>query len=551
MSELEPWRLRLEAGEPQARYLSGEWEAKTIADYAGEMHAADPETPVIIVGEQVHTVSELLDRATALARGLRSLGLDHGDTVSFQLPNWIETAVIDLACALGGFIVNPIVTIYRHSELEFILADARSKAMFIPEIFRDVDYPAMIGALRERLPLLEHVVVTRGASGQGLSYDAVIARGRASVIALTPALPDETKQVIYTSGTTGPAKGVLYSHAQARRTLLNSFVRWKLERGAKFLIGSPVAHVSGFSYGIDMAFYLGTVAVLMERWEGERAVELIDRHGIDVMLGATPFLTELLAAAEKAGSRLPSLRIFFCGGAAVPPDLIRRANAAFENCKTFRVFGSSECPMITQGTPEDAEKSATTDGRIYDYQVKVVDDDGRSLPPDTDGELLARGPAMFRGYTDPRATREAFDADGFFRTGDIGRVGADGSLTVTGRKKDLIIRGGENLSAKEIEDAIHRHPGIREVSIVSMPHDRLGEGVCAYALAADNPPDVDALKAFLKAAGLAPQKWPERLIYVEDLPRTASGKVQKHILRQRVAELVKAEKAARVAAMGV
>jgi acyl-CoA synthetase (AMP-forming)/AMP-acid ligase II len=301
-----------------------------------------------------------------------------------------------------------------------------------------------------------------------------------------------------------------------------------------------VAHVSGFSYGIDMPFYVGTQTVLMERWSADEAVELIERHAVKVMLGATPFLAELLASAEKLGSSLPSLEIFFCGGAAVPPALIRRAHEVFENCRTFRVFGSSECPMITQGCPEDRDLSATTDGRIFGYEVKVVDDDGNMLPPDTDGEMLARGASMFRGYTDPEATRQSFDPEGFFRTGDIGRVTAEGVLTVTGRKKDLIIRGGENISAKEIEDALHTHPDIKEAAIVAIPHARLGEGVCAIVIPkGSNRPAREEISAYLKRWGLAPQKWPEMIHYVDDLPRTASGKVQKHLLRQQIADLVR------------
>jgi len=533
------WKLRFAPGEPDCRVASGEWTNKTLADYVAEAQSRDEDTVVIVADGKSYTVAYLRQQALTLARGLQAFGLRPGDTVTFQLPNWIETAIIDLACVLGGFIVNPIVPIYRHAELRFILNDANSKIAFIPQVYRGVDYPEMYEALKRQLSVLEHIVVVRGGASGASTFDALMQAGSASTAAPAGAHPNAIKQVIYTSGTTGPAKGVLYTHNQARRVLANSMEAWALTPGTRLLIGTPVTHVSGFSYGLDMPFYVGTQTVLMEKWVPELAVELIERHRVNVMIGATPFLADLLASAERLGSRLPSLEIFFCGGAAVPPGLVRRANEAFENCRTFRVFGSSECPMITQGCPEDVELSATTDGRIYGYEVKVVDDDGRVLPPGSDGEMLARGPAMFRGYTDPEATREAFDEDGFFRTGDIGRVTADRVLTVTGRKKDLIIRGGENISAKEIEDALHAHPDIKEVAVVAIPHARLGEGVCAFAIArGDHKPSRSEIDAYLKDWGLAPQKWPELIRYVADLPRTASGKVQKHLLRKEIADFV-------------
>jgi acyl-CoA synthetase (AMP-forming)/AMP-acid ligase II len=533
------WQLRYAPGEPGSRVASGEWTGKTIADYAGDAVSLDPAAPVIAANERWWTSGHLKEEALRLWRGLCALGIRPGDTVSFQLPNWIEVAVIDLACAIGGFVLNPIIPIYRHAELRFILNDAKAKIAFIPQIYRGVDYPQMYAALRTQLPAMETIVV-RGEAEGASTYESVMAAGARSTREPEPVDPNGIKQVIYTSGTTGAAKGVLYTHNQARRVLANSMDAWGLKPGARLLIGTPVTHVSGFSYGIDMPFYVGTQTVLMERWSADEAVELIERHAVNVMLGATPFLAELLASAEKLGSSLPSLEIFFCGGAAVPPALVRRAHEVFENCRTFRVFGSSECPMITQGCPEDRDLSATTDGRIFGYEVKVVDDHGNILPPDTDGEMLARGAAMFRGYTDPEATRQSFDAEGFFRTGDIGRVTADGVLTVTGRKKDLIIRGGENISAKEIEDALHTHPDIKEAAIVAMPHARLGEGVCAVVIPKGSyRPVREEISAYLKRWGLAPQKWPELIHYVDDLPRTASGKVQKHLLRQQIADLVR------------
>jgi len=278
----------------------------------------------------------------------------------------------------------------------------------------------------------------------------------------------------------------------------------------------------------------GTRTVLMESWEAGAALDLIARHQVVGTVAATPFLVELAAAARKAGQRLPSLRFFACGGAAVPDDVIPAANAAFDNARAFRVFGSSEVPLVTFGWPDDEHLAATTDGRLVDYQLRIVDGDDQDLPQGREGEILARGPAMMLGYADTDQTAEAITPDGYFRTGDLGVLAENGALTITGRKKDLIIRGGENISAREIEDVLHTHPSVREASVVAMPHPRLGEGVCAYIIARGPAPSAAELARHVAESGLARQKIPERFEFVEDFPRTASGKIRKDRLREDV-----------------
>ena len=537
------WRMRFLEGERESRRASGEWPGHTIADMARSRAAAQPDD-IAVSGENGHlTYAQVLAEAEALARGLAAIGVKRGDTVSFQLPNWLESVVVNLACALAGYVVNPVIPIYRQAELRFILKDCKARVIFIPETFRGIGYPDIIASLRDELPDLKHVIVTRGTAPGARTYDEILALGRASDAQLTAGGADDAKFIIYTSGTTGQPKGVIYSHNQGRRPVWSSMQAWGIKPGDILLMPSPVTHVTGYSYGMEAPFHFGTRTTFMEKWDATAAADIVERDGVVFTIGATPFLQELVEAATRRGLSLPSFRIFACGGAAVPPDLIRRANRTFVNCATFRAFGSSECPMVTQGVVDDAELGATTDGRISDYEVKVVDDDGVAMAPGNEGEILARGPSLFRGYTSMAANQESFDEDGFFRTGDLGVVTADGLLTVTGRKKDLIIRGGENLSAKEIEDALHTHPAVREAAVVSMPHDRLGEGVCAYIVpsGADRP-DVKSLANYLQKSGLAPQKCPERVEYVDDLPKTASGKVKKHELRTAIAAMLAAER---------
>jgi acyl-CoA synthetase (AMP-forming)/AMP-acid ligase II len=299
---------------------------------------------------------------------------------------------------------------------------------------------------------------------------------------------------------------------------------------------SPVTHITGYSSGINMPFMSEARSALMERWDADAAIDFIHRVGGTMTVGATPFLVELLDAAERRGDGLPSMRQFSCGGAGVPPKLVRRAYEVLDNCITVRVYGSTEVPMVSYGWRDNPELAATTDGHLYAFEVKILDEEGNPLPPGQDGEIAARGPGMMLGYADPAQNAEAHTADGFFLTGDIGRITDEGAVLITDRKKDIIIRGGENLSAKEVEDVLHHHPAVREAAVVAMPHERLGEGVCAIVIpaSADRPPTLEALASFTDQQGLARQKIPERLIIVDDLPRTPSGKVRKDILRKQL-----------------
>jgi acyl-CoA synthetase len=307
---------------------------------------------------------------------------------------------------------------------------------------------------------------------------------------------------------------------------------------------SPVTHITGYGSGMVLPFVTDVKSALMARWDADAAVEFIERIGATSTVGATPFLKELVEAAERHHTGLPTLRYFACGGAAVPPQLVYKAFEVFDNCKTFRVYGSTECPIITCGSVGDGEEklAAETDGKIYGYEVKILDDDGNELGIGEDGEIAARGPSMMLRYGEDEQNTSGHDADGFFLTGDIGHITKDNAILITDRKKDIIIRGGENLSAKEIEDVLHSHPSIREAAVVSMPHERLGEGVCAYIIPASESSqlDLESVAKFADAASLARQKIPEHIELVDDLPRTASGKVRKDQLRKMIKEKLSA-----------
>ncbi|MDR5652789.1 AMP-binding protein [Ruixingdingia sedimenti] len=510
---------------------AGQWRDRSLAQSLALRLAETPGAIAITDDLGAYSYAALDARARALAGWLVARGMRRGDVLAFQLPNWHETAAIALATSMLGLVCLPIIPIYREAEVRFILTASRARLFLCPRSFRNFDHAGLAARMVAEIPTLDAAVLIRDPGAEDPFAHAPW-QGAPATDAAAPWL------LMYTSGTTGHPKGVVHPANTLDCDLDHTVRWWGLAAGRDaVLMPSPVTHVTGFLYGLMLPFTHGVASRLMERWDAGAAVRIIDAGGATFTLAATPFLRELLDAAADTGSRLPGLRIFACGGAPVPPDLIRRTWAAFPDLLACRVYGSTEAPTVTLGVASRADPgpAAETDGRIVGHEVRVVDDAGRPLPPGAEGEIVTRGPEMMAGYLDPADNAGAFDAEGFFRTGDLGHVSADGFVTITGRKKDLIIRGGENLSAKEIEDALHRHPAIREAAVVAMPHPRLGETGCAFLVTDGRNLDLAELSAFLDAQGLARQKHPEKIIIAKDLPRTASGKIQKYLLRAQLA----------------
>ncbi len=530
---------------PSAAGVNGVYRNQTIAEAAAlKAQSAPDEIAIFLENGQHITFGSIYHEAERLAVALQQLGCVAGDVVSFQLPNWREAVALDIAAAMLQLVVNPVIPIYRDREVAFILKDTRAKVMLIPAQFRSYDFTQMVQRLRPGLPDLQTVVV-KGANGalgdDFISYESLMemAVGKA----LKPAAPDydATKIVMYTSGTTGNPKAVQHSHNSLAKAFDNGREAWELGRGDVMLMPSPVTHITGFVNGVELPFFSEAKAAFMEQWQVDAAVAYIKQVGATACISATPFLQELVHSCKVTGETLPTLRLFACGGASVPPGLIREAHAVLENCRAFRVYGSTESPLVTVGfrRPEQEQLAAETDGFIFNWEIRIEDDEGNALPVGCDGEILVRGPAMMRGYADAEQTRQALSPEGYFRTGDIGHVTTDGAIVITDRKKDIIIRGGENLSAREIEDVLHAHPRIDQAAVVAMPHPRLGEGVCACLVLTDSGElTLDELRGFLADSGLAKQKWPERVVVKAELPMTASGKVRKDVLRQEVKQPV-------------
>jgi acyl-CoA synthetase (AMP-forming)/AMP-acid ligase II len=510
-------------------YARGVWITETLADALRKAAEQTPERLALIDAQHRIDCRTLREKATTLAQALLARA-PPGSVVSFMLPNWHEAAVIYLGATLAGMVVNPILPSLRDRELRFILDDVGTRLIFVPASFRQYDYAAMMSRVTGQLSSPPEVVILRGAAGAHTSYESLFQS--AGPHRDLPALdPDAVRMVLYTSGTTGRPKGVLHSHNSIHALICQLREHWLVEPGDRFLVPSPIGHIGGSIYAFECPMLLGTTAVLMERWNADDAVKLVEAEGCTHMAGATPFLDQLLGAARRAATRLPSLKLFVCGGASVPPALIRAAAGYFQRAVVTRVYGSSEVPVTTVGVTQrsDCSHAADTDGRAGLAEIKLV---GHHAAPPGEGEIHVRGPQMLIGYLHPEDETEAFDSQGYFRTGDLGRWIDATFVVITGRAKDIIIRNGENISPKEVEDLLAGHPDIAEVAIIGLPDPRTGERACAVIVPKRPPgPDVGSLRGFLEAQGVAPFKTPEQVVIWNALPKNDAGKILKTQIR--------------------
>jgi cyclohexanecarboxylate-CoA ligase len=512
----------------------GDWRAETLWDAFAATAARHAGRTAIVDGAHRLTFADVAARATRLAGALRALLGGPGDVVALQLPNWWETIVAYLAIARAGAVANPILPIARERELRFILRASGARVAIVPGQLRDCDHRALVAGLRGELPALAHVLTVRTEPLAGMRAIESVAGAHPPP---PPADADAIALLMYTSGTTADPKGVLHSHETLLAEARSLGPVHAIDARDTVLMPSPLAHVSGFLHAVALPAVHGTRAVLMERWDAGEALELIARERVTYMVGAPTFLRELARHPTLGARDVSSFRLFSCGGADVDPALVREA-AARLGCVAKRVYGSTEFPTVTTTSPADPpERRIETDGRpIGAAEVRVVDDDDRVLPPGREGEIMARGPELCLGYHDPALNAEAFTADGWFRTGDLGTLDGDGYLRITGRRKDVIIRKGENVSAREVEELVATHPAVAEVAVVGMPDEAAGEIACAVVRVRSDmaAPDLPTLCAHLVGRGLSRRKLPERLECVADFPRTPSGKILKRALRERL-----------------
>jgi len=537
-------------GVPPSRELAdfyrtnGFWRDETLVDTVRRRVAESPSKTLIVEGNTHLSRKAVWDQALRLAAFLKARGLRVDDVISFQLPNWSETVVIALAARMLGLVINPIPPIYREAEVSYILNDCGSKLLFIPANFRNHDYPTMLSRIGEDLKSLEHVVCLRGRSADAYAWDDAVAMSPLHVGDLPRVDAASVMMVMYTSGTTGRPKGVLHTHHSYDYKAGQMGEFWDVCESDVIFMPSPVTHISGAFWSFDMPWIRGAMTVLMDVWNPETALNTIDSNRCTISGGATPFLQQLLDVAAAKPGTLNSLRMFFCGGTTVSPELIKKATSAVPGCLFFRAYGSTEMPTTAMGIRDriHAQQGAETDGELaYPVEIKIVDDAGQILADGEEGEILARGPELFAGYLHDEDNASCFDAEGFFRMGDLGRRVHGNYLVITGRKKDIIIRSGENISPKEVEDLLLEHPAVDDIAVVAMPSPMTGEIGCAFLIPKTGKSvDLSEIQRYLTAQGLARQKCPEYLVLVNELPRVPSGKIKKDVLRVKAREIATA-----------
>ena len=489
--------------------------------------------------------TELQRLSVRLACALAAQGVERGDVVAVQLPNWWHYAALYIACVRIGAVINPLMPVFRERELEYMLGFAQAKVWVIPREFRGFDYPAMAAGLRSALPHLQQVLVVGGSDPRSSFESVMLERAwetEVSAQALFAARrmqPDDVTEIMYTSGTTGQPKGVMHTANTLMCKCLLASELFGFAASDAIFMGSPLAHQTGFLYGALLSIYHGTTCVMQDVWEPVTAARLIAEERCTITLGATPFLSDLVRTEAARAFDTSCLRLFLCSGAPIPRVLVEDARASHPNMYVMSAWGMTEMGITTATYPGDPlDKVLDSDGRALPHQaVRVLDDAGAPVAAGSEGRLQARCATTFVGYL-KRPQDYGVDEHGWIETGDNARMDDDGYIRITGRSKDIIIRGGENIPVVEVEELLYRHPAIEDAAVVAMPDARLGERGCAFVtLRAGHSLDFRALIDYLTGCRMMKQYLPERLEIIAAFPRTPSGKIQKFKLREQAKTL--------------
>jgi cyclohexanecarboxylate-CoA ligase len=515
---------------------AGYWLDKTVDQLLTEAVAKAPDK-VSIVADRADreralrlTYKELERHANCAATSLLRLGVGRGDIVTVQLPNWSEFVVTAFACSKIGAVMNPVMPILRERELVYILNFCKTKVFIVPKNYRGFDYAAMAQGMRGDLADLQHVIVVDG-DGPDSFERALLASDPGKLP--SGLAPDDMSVLMFTSGTTGEPKGVMHTSNSLIACCKALSGRFGLDSSDVMLVASPVGHMTGYAAIVLLSVYLGGTMILQDVWEAKHGVSLMASEGVTYTAASTPFLNDICEAVKAGAPHPKDLRSFLCGGAPIPSVLIERA-ADELGLKVCSLWGMTEILSGTLTEPSRAaEKSATTDGRAQDgMEVRIVDLEGKPVPAGQSGRLLVRGAQMFKGYY-KRPELQTFDGEGWFDSGDLAYMDEDGYIRISGRVKDILIRGGENVPVVEVENLLYKHPAVAAVALVGFPDARLGERGCAFIVPRPGSTiDLAAVQAYLSDCKMAKQFWPERVEAIADLPRTASGKIQKFKLKK-------------------
>ncbi|EOK6077932.1 medium-chain fatty-acid--CoA ligase [Escherichia coli] len=517
----------------------GLWGDASLADYWQQTARAMPDKIAVVDNHGAsYTYSALDHAASCLANWMLAKGIESGDRIAFQLPGWCEFTVIYLACLKIGAVSVPLLPSWREAELVWVLNKCQAKMFFAPTLFKQTRPIDLILPLQNQLPQLQQIVgVDKLAPAtSSLSLSQIIADNTPLTTAITTH-GDELAAVLFTSGTEGLPKGVMLTHNNILASERAYCARLNLTWQDVFMMPAPLGHATGFLHGVTAPFLIGARSVLLDIFTPDACLALLEQQRCTCMLGATPFVYDLLNVLEKQPADLSALRFFLCGGTTIPKKVARECQQL--GIKLLSVYGSTESsPHAVVNLDDPLSRFMHTDGyAAAGVEIKVVDDARKTLPPGCEGEEASRGPNVFMGYFDePELTARALDEEGWYYSGDLCRMDEAGYIKITGRKKDIIVRGGENISSREVEDILLQHPKIHDACVVAMPDERLGERSCAYVVlkAPHHSLSLEEVVAFFSRKRVAKYKYPEHIVVIEKLPRTASGKIQKFLLRKDI-----------------
>ena len=517
----------------------GLWGDASLADYWQQTARAMPDKIAVVDNHgATYTYSALDHAASCLANWMLAKGIESGDRIAFQLPGWCEFTVIYLACLKIGAVSVPLLPSWREAELVWVLNKCQAKMFFAPTLFKQTRPVDLILPLQNQLPHLQPLVgVDKLAlATSALSLSQIIADNTPLTTAIT-VHGDELAAVLFTSGTEGLPKGVMLTHNNILASERAYCARLNLTWQDVFMMPAPLGHATGFLHGVTAPFLIGARSVLLDIFTPDACLALLEQQRCTCMLGATPFVYDLLNLLEKQPADLSALRFFLCGGTTIPKKVARECQQ--RGIKLLSVYGSTESsPHAVVNLDDPLSRFMHTDGyAAAGVEIKVVDDARKTLPPGCEGEEASRGPNVFMGYFDePELTARALDEEGWYYSGDLCCMDEAGYIKITGRKKDIIVRGGENISSREVEDILLQHPKIHDACVVAMPDERLGERSCAYVVlkAPHHSLSLEEVVAFFSRKRVAKYKYPEHIVVIEKLPRTASGKIQKFLLRKDI-----------------
>lgn len=517
----------------------GLWGDASLADYWQQTARAMPDKIAVVDNHGAsYTYSALDHAASCLANWMLAKGIESGDRIAFQLPGWCEFTVIYLACLKIGAVSVPLLPSWREAELVWVLNKCQAKMFFAPTLFKQTRPVDLILPLQNQLPQLQQIVgVDKLAPAtSSLSLSQIIADNTSLTTAITTH-GDELAAVLFTSGTEGLPKGVMLTHNNILASERAYCARLNLTWQDVFMMPAPLGHATGFLHGVTAPFLIGARSVLLDIFTPDAYLALLEQQRCTCMLGATPFVYDLLNVLEKQPADLSALRFFLCGGTTIPKKVARECQQ--RGIKLLSVYGSTESsPHAVVNLDDPLSRFMHTDGyAAAGVEIKVVDDARKTLPPGCEGEEASRGPNVFMGYFDePELTARALDEEGWYYSGDLCRMDEAGYIKITGRKKDIIVRGGENISSREVEDILLQHPKIHDACVVAMSDERLGERSCAYVVlkAPHHSLSLEEVVAFFSRKRVAKYKYPEHIVVIEKLPRTTSGKIQKFLLRKDI-----------------